>query len=164
MICEATIADAGALAGIYNYYIQNTVITFEEDAITASDMLHRIEKVRDAGYPWLVAREQGRLIGYAYAAKWHERAAYKHTAEITVYLDHEATSRGWGSRLYEALFAALRETSVHVAIGGIALPNRASVALHEKFGMKKVAHFEAVGCKFGNWIDVGYWQVCLEMR
>ena len=76
--------------------------------------------------------------------------------------DHERLGQGWGSRLYEALFARLREGSTHVAIAGIALPNPESIALHEKFGMQKVAHFAEVGFKFERWIDVGYWQVILD--
>jgi L-amino acid N-acyltransferase YncA len=161
MIREATRDDAAALADIYNHYILNTVVTFEEVALTADEFAKRIDKVQSAGYSWLVAQDGERVVGYAYAAKWHERAAYRHTVEVSVYLAHDCAGMGWGTRLYGNLFAALRETSVHVAIGGIALPNAASVAIHEKFGMEQVAHFRQVGRKFGQWIDVGYWQVRL---
>lgn len=161
MIREATHNDAAALADIYNYYILNTAITFEEAALSVDDMARRVEKVQSSGYSWLVAQQDGRIIGYAYATKWHERAAYRHTVEVSVYLAHDSSARGWGTRLYEALFAGLREKPVHVVIGGIALPNAASVAIHEKFGMEQVAHFRQVGYKFGQWIDVGYWQVQL---
>jgi len=161
MIRDATSSDAAALAAIYNHYILHSVITFEEAALGVDEMAKRVDKVQSAGHAWLVAEENARIVGYAYAAKWHERAAYRHTVEVSVYLAEDARSRGWGTRLYEALFATLRERSVHVAIGGIALPNAASVAIHEKFGMQKVAHFHQVGYKFGQWIDVGYWQVLL---
>lgn len=162
MIREATREDAAALADIYNHYILNTVITFEEVALTADEFAKRIEKVQSAGHPWLVAQDGECVVGYAYAAKWHERAAYRHTVEVSVYLAHDCGGLGWGTRLYDTLFAALRETSVHIAIGGIALPNAASVAIHEKFGMEQVAHFHQVGRKFDQWIDVGYWQVQLR--
>ena len=162
MIREATANDAQAVADIYNHYILNTVITFEEEAVGAGDMLKRFEKVRLAGYSWLVAEENNNVIGYAYAAKWHERAAYRHTVEVSVYLAPDVLTRGWGTKLYEALFAELRKTSTRAVIGGIALPNPASVAIHEKFGMKQVAHFTQVGFKFGQWIDVGHWQMQLN--
>jgi phosphinothricin acetyltransferase len=105
-----------------------------------------------------VAEDAGAVIGYAYAAKWNARSAYRHTVETSIYLSHLSVSRGWGTRLYQTLFDMLRNQSIHVVIGGITLPNPASIALHEKFGIKKVAHFMEVGYKFGQWLDVGYWQ------
>ncbi|MFC6521833.1 GNAT family N-acetyltransferase [Undibacterium arcticum] len=84
------------------------------------------------------------------------------SVEVSVYLDAAVARRGFGTRLYQALFSTLRERGVHVAMGGIAQPNPASVALHEKFGMQKVAHFKEVGFKFDQWLDVGYWQIVLS--
>jgi phosphinothricin acetyltransferase len=162
MIREATEEDAEAVTKIYNYYIQNTVITFEEDHLNPSDFIERIRKVQKSGFSWLVAEVGGEIIGYAYSSKWNDRTAYRHTAEVSVYLAHHVRYEGWGTKLYEALFASLREKSIHIAIGGITLPNPASVAIHEKFGMEKVAHFKQVGYKFGSWLDVGYWQVQLR--
>jgi L-amino acid N-acyltransferase YncA len=162
MIRPATADDAGAIAEIYDYYIHNTVITFEEVSVNGAGMLARIEGVQGAGLPWLVAEDGGRVVGFAYAGEWKGRCAYRHTVEITVYLGPESTGRGWGSRLYDELFRVLRAGSTHVAIAGIALPNPDSIALHERFGMQKVAHFAEVGCKFDRWIDVGYWQVVIE--
>lgn len=161
MIRIASIKDAGAIAGIYNYYIVNTVITFEEQEVTAGQMAERIDEVLSLPLPWLVAQRSGQVAGYAYANKWKARSAYRFSVETAVYVDRSHVGEGLGSKLYEALFAALRERGVHVAIGGIALPNEASVHLHEKFGLQKVAHFEEVGFKFGKWIDVGYWQKVL---
>lgn len=97
-----------------------------------------------------------------YAAPWHERSAYRHAVEITVYLSASARSKGWGTKFYAALFAELERKPVHVVIGGIALPNDASIALHEKLGVKKVAHYKEVGFKFGEWVDLGYWQRVLN--
>ena len=166
MIRLATEADAAEIADIYNYYIRNSTATFEENEVTPEDIVSRVQEVIGSGFPWLVAQgsEKGseKVIGYAYANRWNPRAAYRHTAEVTIYLLPEDTSTGSGTKLYEALFSRLREKSIHVAIGGITLPNPASVAIHEKFGMKKVAHFEDVGYKFGEWLDVGYWQVTLD--
>lgn len=161
MIRAATTGDAQGIAGIYNHYVANTVITFEEQIVTPEQMAERIETVGSSSLPWLVAERDGQLLGYAYAAPWKARSAYRFSVETTVYLDPEALGQGIGSRLYETLFADLGRRGVRAAIGGIALPNPASVALHEKLGMKKAAHFERVGFKFDQWIDVGYWQINL---
>lgn len=158
IVREATLVDAGAVSEIYNHYILNTVVTFEEEAVSPSEMGQRINTVWSASLPWLVAEMDGRVAGYAYAGKWNGRCAYKFSAEITVYLAAADVGRGLGALLYEALFAILRDRGMHAVIGGIALPNEASVRLHEKFGMERVALFREVGFKFGRWIDVGYWQ------
>jgi phosphinothricin acetyltransferase len=114
--------------------------------------------VRRASLPWLVAEEDGTVVGYAYATKWRTRPAYRQSVEVTVYVASDRRRRGIGSVLYDSLLDELRDHGIHAAIGGIALPNPASVALQEKFGFEKVAHFAEVGFKFGKWIDVGYWQ------
>ena len=153
--------DAAAIARIYNHYVVNTTVSFEEQPVSVEEMRDRITEVTSADLPWLVIEQDGQLAGYAYASKWKGRCAYRFSVEVSVYLDPAVARRGLGSRLYQALFAALRERGVHVAIGGIAQPNPASVALHEKFGMQKVAHFKEVGFKFNQWLDVGYWQIVL---
>jgi phosphinothricin acetyltransferase len=162
MIRAVTESDAQTIAAIYNYYIKNTVITFEEQTLSKNDIIERIEKVNGSSLPWLVAEDYGAVIGYAYATKWNTRSAYRHTVETSVYLSSSSLSKGWGTQLYKALFDSLRHNSIHVVIGGITLPNPASIALHEKFGMKKAAHFKEVGYKFGQWLDVGYWQTELN--
>ena len=154
-------SDAAAIARIYNHYVATTAVSFEEQPVSEEEMRGRIAEVSNADLPWLVLEQDGQLAGYAYASKWKGRCAYRFSVETTVYLDAALGRRGLGSRLYQALFSALRERGVHVALGGIALPNPASVALHEKFGMKKVAHFREVGFKFDQWRDVGYWQLVL---
>lgn len=158
MIRAITPRDIPALCVIYNHYIVDTVVSFEEVPVTAAEFAARIAHVREAGLPWLVAEKSGEVVGYAYASAWKERSAYRFCAEVSVYLAPAHTGNGWGTRLYTALFAELARTPVRMVIGGIALPNAASVALHEKFGMKQVSHFFEVGYKFGRWIDVGYWQ------
>ena len=158
MIRQAYVDDAAAIAAIYNHYISHTVVTFEEDTLSMPDMRDRIVQTLAQGLPWLVAEREGEVTGYAYASKWLGRCAYRYSLEVTVYIAPTATGSGLGTKLYEALFDELRGGSFHVAIAGIALPNDPSIALHEKLGMEKVAHFSEVGFKFNRWIDVGYWQ------
>ena len=158
MIRSAQPDDAAQVAAIYNHYVLNTTVTFEAEAVSATEMAARIAGVAAAELPWLVTEESGRILGYAYATPWRTRTAYRHSVEVSVYLHRDARGAGLGSALYEALFALLQTRSIHAVIGGIALPNDASVRLHEKLGMSKVAHFEEVGLKFDRWIDVGYWQ------
>lgn len=158
VVREAVASDTAAIAEIYNHYVEHTVITFEEEPVAVDEMARRVEKVRAAFTPSLVAVESGRVIGFAYASPWNIRSAYRFSAESTVYLAPGYGGHGIGSKLYEKLFSILREKGIHTVIGGVALPNDASVALHEKFGMRKVAHYSEVGFKFGRWIDVGYWQ------
>jgi L-amino acid N-acyltransferase YncA len=154
--------DVEAIAKIYNHYVLNTIITFEEIEVSTEEMSARIKQTQSANMPWLVAEQNGVVVGYAYASTWKARAAYRHTLESTVYLDPAQTGKGIGTQLYNALFALLREKSIHVVIGVIALPNKASIILHEKFGMHKAAHFSEVGFKLNRWLDVGYWQVTLD--
>jgi L-amino acid N-acyltransferase YncA len=153
--------DGAALASIYNYYVDNTVVTFEETAVTAADMNARVAEVYAVKLPWLVAEGAQGVCGFSYAYRWKERAAYRHSVETTVYLEPAAMGQGLGTALYAALIARLVDLGCHAMIGGIALPNAASIALHEKFGMRRVAHFPEVGFKFGRWVDVGYWQKVL---
>jgi L-amino acid N-acyltransferase YncA len=153
--------DAEALARIYNYYVHNTVITFEEEPVSAQEMAARIADVQNASLPWLVAELSGAPVGYAYAKKWKSRSAYRFAVETTIYLEHGHEGRGIGKRLYMELLSLLRKRGVHVAIGGAALPNEASVALHEKLGFERVATFRQVGFKHDRWIDVAYWQLLL---
>jgi phosphinothricin acetyltransferase len=162
MLRRATTADAAALAGIYNHYVAHTIITFEEEPVSAAGMAQRIGETLADGFPWFVwAEPDGRILGYAHASKWKSRCSYRYSAETTVYLDKSATRRGLGTKLYTAVIAELRALKLHALIGGVALPNEASIALHEKFGFRKVAHFKETGFKFGQWIDVGYWELML---
>lgn len=155
----ATAADAAAVARIYNYYVATSCATFEIEAVSAQDMASRIADNADAALPWLVAEMPDGIAGYAYAKRWRERSAYRHSVETSIYLDPDRTGRSIGCRLYRALIDALQPLSMHAVIGGIALPNAASIALHERLGFRKVAHFEQVGFKQDRWIDVGYWQL-----
>ncbi len=159
-IRPAKTSDAEEICRIYNYYVLNTRISFEEEEVAPAEMSRRIADVTQQ-LPWLVLEDEGVLAGYAYATKWRVRSAYRFSAETSVYLAQDARGHGHGVRLYEALLEDLDKLGVHAAIGGIAQPNAASVKLHEKLGFRKVAMFEQVGFKNGQWVDVGYWQKLL---
>jgi phosphinothricin acetyltransferase len=162
LIRDARPADAAAIAAIYNPYIADTTISFEEEPVSAEEMRGRIAAVQDGGLPWLVLERDGEIVGYAYATKWRVRHAYRFSVETSVYLSPQHAGKGAGTALYTALLDMLRTAGCHLAIGGIAQPNPASVALHEKMGYRKAAHFGEVGFKFGRWIDVGYWERRLD--
>jgi L-amino acid N-acyltransferase YncA len=152
--------DAAAICEIYNHYVRETVITFEETPVTPAEMAQRIAEVT-ARFPWLAAEERGAIVGYAYAAPWKARSAYRFSVETAIYVAEGHMSRGLGTVLYRELIDGLRRLGVHCAVGGIALPNPASIALHEKLGFKKIGQFVEVGRKLDRWVDVGYWELIL---
>ena len=148
--------DEAAICSIYNYYIENTHHTFETQLLEAKDMLLRIEAiVKD--YPFLVIEKEGDVVAYAYATRWKSRQAYDRTVESTIYLKHGQQGSGMGTLLYTELLKQLKELKIHCSLGGIALPNDASISLHEKLGFKKSGILKEVGFKFGRWVDLGYW-------
>ena len=156
----ASPADAGAMAAIYNWYIENSVCTFEEQALADAEMGERVAAA-SAGSPWVVLEQDGIVQGYAYASVWKARAAYGRTREVTVYLHRDAHGRGYGKRLYRYLIDEIRKEPIHSLIASIALPNAGSIALHESLGFVKVGQFAELGHKFGEFVDVGYWQLLL---
>lgn len=161
-IQKATCHDAPAIALIYNEYVRNSAVTFEEEPVNQDIMAARIADVQAKNLPWLIAVDnQDNVVGYAYATPWKARSAYRHSVEITIYLSSKEQGKGWGTALYQQLFAELKQNEIHLVIAGIALPNQASITLHEKFNMKKVGQFKQVGRKFNQWIDVAYWQCIL---
>jgi len=160
MIRNATIDDARGIVSVYNPYVRDTIVSFEEEEVDQRTMAARIAEVT-ASHPWLVFEERGELAGYAYAATWRVRRAFRHSVEVTVYLAPRFQRRGIATELYGELFRRLQEMGIHRALACISLPNPASVALHERLGFGKVAHFDEAGRKFGRWIDVGYWQLPL---
>lgn len=161
MIRPASSADAAAIAAIYNHYVATTTITFEEAAVSESEMACRIDTV-SAKLLWYVYERDGVVVGYAYATPWRVRSAYRFSVETSVYVAPGHGREGIGEQLYRAVIDALRVKEIKVVIGGIAQPNSASVALHEKLGFEKVAHFKNVGRKFERWVDVGYWELQLD--
>jgi L-amino acid N-acyltransferase YncA len=159
----ATPDDATAIAAIYAPYVRDTTISFELEPPSAASMRARIEGVV-ARHTWLVACAGGVVTGYAYASEHRSRAAYRWSVDVAVYLEEGARRRGLGGRLYRALFALLAHAGYVNAYAGIALPNAASVALHEKLGFESVGIYRGVGFKNGAWRDVGWWGRDLAAR
>ncbi len=154
--------DAPALADIYNYYVQETVISFETEPLSVEQMRERIGRIA-AEYPYLVCEdEQGHLLGYACAHRWKERAAYRYTWETTIYLHPEHREQGLGSLLMKSLLQLCRAAGCRVLIACITQGNEASLAFHEHWGFRRVSHFPQVGCKFGRMLDVV--DMCLPLQ
>jgi phosphinothricin acetyltransferase len=147
--------DIAAILNIYSYYIQNTIVTFETSVPALSDFENRIECITEK-YPWLICEENGEITGYAYACEHRARDAYKWSVDVSVYLKQDCVGKGMGKRLYSNLLNIIERQGFINAYAGIALPNNASIGLHEFFGFKKIAQYEHVGFK-GQWIDVGWW-------
>ena len=160
MIRLCRLSDAEQICEIYNHHVRNTVVTFEEAPVAVDEMARRIATVTEK-WPWFVWEEQGAIAGYAYAGMWKERSAYRFSVESTVYVAEKRVRRGIGAALYRALLPELKVRGAHYVIGGIALPNDASVALHETLGFEKIGHFKEVGFKHGRWVDVAYWTLIL---
>lgn len=152
--------DAQRVCDIYNQYVRESIATFEETEVEVAEMRRRIAKVTTQ-HPWLVSEHDGHLSGYAYASHWRGRSAFRHTVEVSVYVDHTTTRRGIGYSLYDTLLPMLKDAKIHVAIAAIALPNESSLALHRRFGFKPVGIMTEVGFKLGRWVDVAYWQLSL---
>lgn len=154
----ATPDDAAAIAAIYAPFVRGSAVSFETDPPDEGAMRARIE----AGgglYPWLVGEaEDGSVLGYAYAARFRDRPAYRFAVETSVYLRAGAAGRGLGRRLYEPLLAMLEAQGFTQAIAAVTLPNEASVRLHEKLGFERAGTYRQVGWKLGAWHDVGLWQ------
>lgn len=153
--------DGAACASVYAPYVCESAISFEEEPPVPSEFERRIEAVA-AHYPWLVAEADGAVIGYAYGAAHHARAAYRWAADVAVYIDRQHQRRGAGRALYDTLLSLLRKQGLYVACAGITLPNAASVALHQSFGFEPIGIYRRIGWKLGTWYDVGWWQ--LELR
>ena len=157
LIRLATEADAPAFAEIYAPVVRDTAISFEMVPPDAAEFRERLRNVLRLA-PWIVREDDGRVTGYAYATSFRARPAYRFTAETSVYVRTGERGRGVGRSLYEELLARLVRQGFRRAIGGITLPNAASVALHESLGYTPVGVFRAVGFKFGKWHDVGFWE------
>lgn len=157
----ATADDAAAIASIYAPYVTASTVSFETVAPDAAEMRDRME-AGDGLYPWFVAvDEAGRMAGYAYAARFRPRLAYRYCVETSVYLDPAMQGRGIGRLLYRTLIETLEKQRFAQAIAAITLPNDASVRLHEAMGFAAAGVYRKVGYKGGRWLDVGLWQRAL---
>jgi phosphinothricin acetyltransferase len=153
----AGVPDASAVLAIYAPIVENTAISFEDVAPTDGEMAGRIS----AAHAFLVAERDGTVLGYAYAGSHRARAAYKSSVDVTVYIAEDARRLGVGRALYAELLPRLKRLGFHAAFAGIALPNSASVGLHESVGFTPVGVYREVGFKFGRYHDVGWWQMLL---
>ena len=155
---RATTEDAAAALDVYAPYVETTAVSFEETTPSVGEMAQRIA----SSHLWLVAEDATGVVGYAYAAPFHRRAAYRWSVEVSIYLRDAVRGRGIGRRLLATLLDGLRERGFVNAFAGTTLPNPASVGLFESFGFERVAVQRSVGFKLGAWHDVGWWQ--LQMR
>jgi L-amino acid N-acyltransferase YncA len=149
--------DGEAVAAIYAPIVRETAISFETTEPTAAEMAARIAGVNKA-HAWLVAEDAGEVTGYVYAGRHRDPGAYAWSTNTSVYLRADARGKGLGRTLYHALFTILTAQNYRTAFAGIALPNAASVRLHESVGFKHLGTYAQVGFKFGRWHDVGWWQ------
>jgi phosphinothricin acetyltransferase len=147
--------DAAACAAIYAPYVTGTAITFESDPPDTAAMAGRIAVAQDA-HAWLVAERENAVVGYAYAAPWKARPAYRWSCEVTVYVAGHAHGEGVGRSLYRALFERLARRGYRTLVAGATLPNAASLGLHRALGFEDVGTFPRIGWKFGEWRDVHY--------
>jgi L-amino acid N-acyltransferase YncA len=157
LVRAATEMDAAACAAIYAPYVTDTAISFETDPPSAEEMANRIAGA-SANHAWLVLEEADGVVGYAYGFPFRDRAAYRWTCEVSVYMQMGRRRTGGGRALYEALLARLAERGYHLAIAGMTLPNEASVGLHRALGFEPVGTYREVGFKHGRWHDVAWMQ------
>ncbi|HLQ39037.1 MAG TPA: GNAT family N-acetyltransferase [Planctomycetota bacterium] len=153
--------DFTAIAALTNVFIRTTAIHFGYQEVTADELRAAWQQKQEL-YPWLVAEIDGTFAGFAKAGPWRDRAAYQWTPETSIYLQPEQRGRGLGRSLYSRLLELLRAQGFRSAIGGITLPNPASVALHEALGFVHTGTVREAGCKFDAWHDVGFWQLRLR--
>jgi phosphinothricin acetyltransferase len=161
LIRPVTEDDAEQIQAIYSPIVKQTVISFETNPPTVDEMRQRVVQ---ANLPWLVCEDQGTMLGYVYAAQHRTRAAYQWSVDVSVYTHPNARRRGVGRALYSSLFKILTLQGFRNAYAGIALPNPASVGLHEALGFQPIGVYKAVGYKFDTWHDVGWWQLSLGSK
>ncbi|WP_100612015.1 GNAT family N-acetyltransferase [Confluentibacter lentus] len=161
MIRNVHIKDAKQIVDIYNYYVLNSIVTLDLVPFSVQDFEEKIKTI-SSQFPFIVYEENNVLLGYAYANTFRTKPAYNRTVELTIYLKYDALGKQIGKKMYSELLDQLKKQNYHVVIGGLTLPNDASIKLHEKFGFDKVAHFKEVGYKFNKWHDVGFWQLILD--
>lgn len=159
----ATEHDVDQIAAIYAPIVRDTVISFEFEPPSVDEMRQRIRSITQQ-FPWLVCDREGEVLGYAYAGKHRERAAYQWSADVSVYAHERARRAGVGRALYTSLFAVLALQGYYNAYAGATLPNAGSVALHESLGFERVGVYRSVGFKAGKWHDVAWWQRSIQPR
>jgi phosphinothricin acetyltransferase len=159
----ATERDAEQIREIYAPFCLSTPVSFETEAPGIDEMRARLAKTLDV-LPWLVWEREGLLLGYAYASRHRDRAGYRWSVDVSVYIRDGHRRAGLGRALYTPLFAILKLQGFYNIVAGITLPNPASVALHEAMGMRPIGVYPGIGFKCGSWHDVGWWQLSLREK
>lgn len=160
-IRPATEADLPAINAIYNHYVLTSTCTYQVDPTTDAERLKWFTG-RSAKHPVLVAEENGEVVGWGSLSPWNLRCGYAGSVEISVYIRHDQHRKGIGKALCVELIRLGKAAGLHTIIGGISMEQVPSIALHETLGFVKVAHLKEMGVKFGQRLDVGYWQLMLE--
>ncbi len=155
----ANLSDAPFIADVYAHYVENGTATFETEPPGAQEMADRMRDVLECGYPWLVARDDdGSVMGFAYASRFHPRAGYRFSCETTIYVRTGSRRKGVGTALIEALVKECEERGIRQAFAVIAGTEPSSVVLHARAGYRPCGTLESVGRKHGKWIDVFFMQ------
>lgn len=161
MIRLATILDARQILDIYNYYVLNTTVTFDIDPLPLDVFEEKMMGIQRA-YPFLVFEDDKEILGYAYGSRFRPKPAYDFVVESTVYVKQGHHGKKIGTQLYKELLHLLKESKLHTVLGVLTVPNDGSIKLHEQFGFKKMGELKEVGFKFGQWQNVGIWQLHLN--
>ena len=161
---QATDRDLPHMLEIYNHYVANSTVTFDEDALTLAEMRRKFRDVERLGFPWLVAvSPSGMILGYAYVTPWKAKAAYRYTVEDSIYLSPAASGKGIGKALMERMLDDAKAAGIKEVIAVIADRGaEASIAIHEKFGFTKIGEMGKVGFKFGRWLGTVLMQKSLK--
>jgi L-amino acid N-acyltransferase YncA len=161
---DAVERDVPDLLEIYNHYVANSTVTFDEDPLTLKELRSKFRHVRQQGYPWLVAESpRGQVLGYAYVSPWKPKAAYRYTVEDSIYLGPASTGKGLGTALLGELLTRSKAVGIKEVIAVIADRGaEASIAIHEHFGFKEIGRMGKVGFKFGRWLGTVLMQKSLK--
>lgn len=160
-IRNVTTDDAAAIADIYRPFVEATVVTFDETAPDTAEFAARITS-NSGTYPWLIADDNGKVAGYAYASQYRSRLAYRWSVDVAIYLHEDFRGQGLGRQLYSALFDELRHLGFYNAYAGITIPNPASLGLHKAMGFEPIGIYKNVGYKLGRWLDVQWLSLQLQ--
>ena len=153
--------DIPACLALYNWYIENSTATFETDTLLMDDFVQRVKRITTK-YPWIILEEDGEVKGYAYLDAFHERTAYRFMCDVSIYIDHDARGRGYGSKLMEAILSLSEKDGYHKAISIVTSDNSASIHLHEKMGFRKFGQLDNCGYKAEKWLGVIYFEKVLH--
>lgn len=161
---DAVAADVPHCRAIYNHYVENSTVTFDEEPLTLAEMRAKFQKVQKAGYPWLIAESPtGDLLGYAYVSAYRDRSAYRFTVEDAIYLGPAATGKGIGKALLTELIARSKALGLREIVAVIADKGAdGSIALHERLGFKEIGRMGRVGYKFDRWLGTVFMQRSLK--